>query len=113
VRHLTLTDLRQLAQEKARGGFVARAVGVTYAQAAERALEQASLDDLEQFARWWVREKLEAGTLVSSSWAGEPEDLPLALGPENARRIVERTAELWQEVVFDAFREGVRARSRA
>lgn len=104
MRTLTLTELRQTAHGKARKGFPGSAVGVTYGQAAERALEFVGLDDdPEQFARWWVHEKLDAGAFVTADWCGEVKDLPRGVDPDLAEAVVVRAGEIWVNVVFEAF----------
>lgn len=102
---LKISDLRTKAIDTARGGARASAAGITYAQAAERAVELAGSEDLDQIARWWVREKLDAGAFFASEWSGQPEDLPLELGPEDAALVVEFAVSIWRDVVLEAIRE--------
>ena len=83
------------------------AAGITYAQAAERALERADGANIEQLARWWIREKLDAGMFVCDEWCGGAEDLPMEVGESEA--VVSRTREIWTETIFAAFTEGMRA----
>ncbi|MBN2194994.1 MAG: hypothetical protein JW751_19410 [Polyangiaceae bacterium] len=104
VTTLTTTDLWTKAIDTARVGPRSSAAGITYAQAGERAVEAAGTEDLEQIARWWVREKLDSGVFMASEWFGEVNDLPLELGPANANWVVKRAVELWQTVVVDAIR---------
>ncbi len=106
---LAISDLRTKAFEKAVRGVRSSAAGITYAQAAERALESAGVDDVEQLVRWWAMEKLDAGMFVSEEWGGEIEDLPLEVPRGTAGEVVERTREVWSHVVFEAFQEGLRA----
>ena len=106
---LTVTDLRTKAFEKAVRGVRSSAAGITYAQAAERALENAGVEDAEQLVRWWAMEKLDAGMFVSEEWGGDVDDLPLEVPRDIAARVVTRVREVWTHVVFDAFREGLRA----
>ncbi len=101
---LTPADLRAKAIDTARVGVRSSVAGITYAQAAERAVEVAGTDDLEQIALWWIREKLDAGTFLASDWFGEASDLPLELGPENAACVVARAVEMWHDVVLVAIR---------
>jgi len=105
---LTITDLRTKAFEKGVRGVRSSAAGVTYAQAAERALENAGGDDVEQLVRWWVMEKLDAGMFVGAEWSGEVSDLPLEVPREVAIGVVTRAREIWTHVIFNAFQEGLR-----
>jgi len=101
---LTTADLRTKAIDTARVGVRSSVAGITYAQAAERAVEVAGTEDLEQIALWWIREKLDAGMFLASDWFGEASDLPLELGPQNAADVVARAAEIWHDVVLEAIR---------
>ncbi len=101
---LTPADLRAKAIDTARVGVRSSVAGITYAQAAERAVEVAGTDDLEQIALWWIREKLDAGAFLASDWFGEASDLPLELGPGNAARVVAHAVEVWHDVVLEAIR---------
>jgi hypothetical protein len=122
MRKLTIADLRTSALDKARLGFSPSdqgssgngfaAPGITYAQAAQRAAAEADHTDVEQLARWWVKARLESATLLTSDWCGEPTDLPEEVEEDFAEQVVERATELWSDVVFESFREGMRA-SRA
>lgn len=106
---LTLAELREKAFQKARRGPRSSAAGITYGQAAERALEIAGADDAEQLAHWWVREKLDAGMFVSDEWCGEPGDLPLEVGRDLAGEVVALARDVWTHVIFEAFRAGLQA----
>jgi hypothetical protein len=106
---LTISDLRSKAFEKAVRGVRSSAAGITYAQAAERALESAGVEDIEQLVRWWAMEKLDAGMFVSEEWSGEVADLPLEVPRSTAREVVTRVREVWTHVVFAAFQDGLEA----
>jgi hypothetical protein len=101
---LSIADLRVKAIDTARGGARSSAAGITYAQAAERAVEAAGTEDLDQIALWWVREKLDAGMFMAADWFGEAHDLPLELGAENAAWVVARAVAVWNDVVLEAIR---------
>ncbi len=90
-------------------GVRSSAAGITYAQAAERALESAGADDVEQLVRWWVMEKLDAGMFVSEEWCGVAEDLPLEVSRQAAVEVVARAKDIWTGVIFAAFQEGLLA----
>ena len=64
AKALTAADLWTKAVDTARAGVRSSVAGITYAQAAERAVEVAGTADLEQIALWWIREKLDAGASV-------------------------------------------------
>ncbi|HOU91368.1 MAG TPA: hypothetical protein PLU22_10005 [Polyangiaceae bacterium] len=104
AKALTAADLWTKAVDTARAGVRSSVAGITYAQAAERAVEVAGTADLEQIALWWIREKLDAGMFLATEWFGEASDLPLELGPENAARVVARAVEIWRDVVVEATR---------
>ena len=64
---------------------------------------------MEQLVRWWVMEKLDAGMFVGAEWSGEVSDLPLEIPREIAIGVVTRAREIWAHVIYNAFREGLRA----